>query len=132
MKNPKIEIHDSPIEGKGIFAVGAFKKGEEILQIDDSHLVEDEAKLTKYQKDYIADWLPDGRITLMQAPERYINHSCDPSSHTESKNGTRKVIASRDIQQEEEITYDYGEDFTNRYECRCGSPKCRSLVRGSL
>lgn len=130
--NPKIEVRKSSIEGKGVFANHDFRHGEEILQIDDSHEVKKEADLTQYQKDYIADWLPDSRVVLMQAPERYINHSCEPSSHIETEDGIRKVVASHYIRKGQEITYDYGEDFTDKYKCNCGSPKCRGIVRGSL
>ncbi len=120
----KVTVKSSRIEGKGVFAEQNLKRGEEILRIDDSHTVK-ESKLTQHQKDYEADWLP-GKVILMQPPERYINHSCSPNSHIETRDGTRRVIASQNILSGDEITYDYGEDFTNRHKCSCGLLNCRN------
>jgi SET domain len=66
---------------KGVFATAAFDRGETILGIDDSRTVDevhppDEAA---GEFEHHCDWLGD-RTVLMQEPERYINHSCEPSA----------------------------------------------------
>jgi hypothetical protein len=65
--------------GKKIFPNRSFRKGEVILEMDDSHVVTDPSKLTKEQHERELDYLADGKIVIMQAPERYINHSCNPT-----------------------------------------------------
>ncbi|HPA73471.1 MAG TPA: SET domain-containing protein, partial [Spirochaetota bacterium] len=42
------------------------------------------------------------------------------------------LVARRDIAPGEEITYDYGTDFTafdRGFTCRCGSPMCRGYLK---
>lgn len=58
-----------------------------------------------------------------------INHSCD--------NNVGYLddfidIAIKDIQKDEELTYDYGDIFHPTLQvlmCRCGSKKCRKIIR---
>jgi len=52
-----------------------------ILEIDDSHVVADENKLSKHQLEFDCDFLAAGKIILMQKPEKYINHSCCPNTY---------------------------------------------------
>ena len=85
MKN--VVVKKSRIIGKGVFSSKNFREGEVILEIDDSHVVTDPSKLTKEQHEFELDYLADGKIVVMQAPERYINHSCDPNSYVKTVNG---------------------------------------------
>jgi SET domain-containing protein len=90
MKN--VAVKKSRISGKGVFSNRSFRKGEMILEIDDSHVVTDPSKLTKEQHKFELDYLADGKIVIMQAPERYMNHSCDPNSYVKTVNGIRKIF----------------------------------------
>ncbi len=91
MKN--VIVKESKISGKGVFSTRSFRKGEVILKIDDSHVVTDPSMLTKEQYEFELDYLANGKIVFMQAPERYINHSCDPNCYGKTVNGVRKVFA---------------------------------------
>ena len=132
MKN--VVVKKSRIIGKGVFSSKNFREGEVILEIDDSHVVTDPSKLTKEQHEFELDYLADGKIVVMQAPERYINHSCDPNSYVKTVNGIRKVFAMRDIQKEEEIVGDYSINGYNEgtFKCRCGSENCRVVYQGNF
>lgn len=58
---------------------------------------------------------------------RYVNHCCDPSCLSA---GYDFELAVRDIAAGEELTDDYGSlNLEWSFECRCGSPRCRSLIR---
>ena len=75
---------------------------------------------------------------------RWINHSCAPNAiafvheHKSGKAKKEKVIieALRDIEADEEITYDYGFEFDVPYTkkllsiwaCRCGAPNCTGTM----
>jgi len=126
----KIEVKKSKIEGTGVFAEEDIKKGEIILSMDDSNVVADVNSLTTYQQDYECDWLADSKVILMQAPEKHINHSCDPNTYVKTIDGIRKVVAMRDIKQGEELTYDYA--INGYYDCdtpcRCKSNICRGTI----
>ena len=58
------------------------------------------------------------------------NHSCDPNTRFDGLN----TIAIRTINIGEELTFDYA-TFLDRemepFECRCGSPKCRGLIKAN-
>lgn len=65
-----------------------------------------------------------------------FNHSCEPNAGFREKS---TLFALRDIEPEEEITYDYSatvdpnnNTFTTMTNCLCGSPKCRKLLGNVL
>jgi len=132
MKN--VEVKKSRISGKGVFSNRSFKKGEVILEMDDSHVVTDLSKVTKEQHESELDYLSDPTIVAMPLPQRYINHSCDPNSYVKTVNGIRKVFAMRDINKGDEIVGDYSINGYNEgtFKCRCGSENCRLVYRGNF
>lgn len=132
MKN--VVVKKSRISGKGVFSSRSFRKGQVILEMDDSHVVTDPSKVTKEQHEFELDYLSDGKIVVMQVPERYINHSCDPNSYVKTVNGIRKVFAMRDINKGDEIVGDYSINGYNEgtFKCRCGSENCRLVYRGNF
>lgn len=58
-----VSVKSSKIQGLGVFAEKSFKKGEKILEIDDSHIVEDVKNLTQEQSDNEADWLETEKLS---------------------------------------------------------------------
>lgn len=116
-----IEVKQSPISGRGLFAKGLIKKGStvltwhpKVLSRKDADALPDEEK-----KHYL---YPDGENMLwMQPPERYINHSCEPNTRVVGQSD----VALRDIQPDEEITSDYLDLETEDFVCHCGSALCR-------
>ncbi len=129
-----VVVRGSKIQGKGVYANKDFDEGEIILDIDDSHEVADTSKLTQRQHDYDCDYLSNGKIVLMQPPEKYINHCCDPNAYTKTINGIRKVLAMRGISKGEEITFDYSVNGYNdgTFKCNCGSKSCRRTYQGNF
>lgn len=130
----KVNVNSSAIQGKGVYANCNIKKGETVLIIDDSHIVDDPSKLTKSQNEYDCDYLENGKVVLMQSPEKFINHSCDPTTFVKTINGERNVVAMRDIKKDEEITYDYtiNGDNDGTFKCSCGSKNCRGTYNGNF
>ncbi len=118
---PKIEVRDSDIEGKGLFAKDPFKKGEIVLSWKPKVISREKADtLPEKEKHYL---YPDGdKILWMQPPERYINHSCEPNTHVVEKSD----VALHDIQPGEEITSDYIDLETENFSCQCGSKNCKT------
>lgn len=74
--------------------------------------------------------------TMCGGLARYINHSCDPNCAAEvihcDGGGHIIIIAKRDIEKGEELTYDYQfdieEDRVDRIPCLCGSANCRKWM----
>jgi SET domain-containing protein len=116
-------IKNSDIEGKGAFANKDFKKGELILKWNPLKL--DKKEIDNYPKKYII--VIGGKYFLMQPPERYVNHSCEPNSEADMDNLCDKAI--RDIKKGEEITVNYGDDeFSKNIKCNCGNKNCKKDI----
>ena len=131
----KVVVKESPINGVGVFLMENIAKGEVVLAIDDSRVVTPKFPLdiSKGEFEYHCDYLAD-RVTLMQYPERHINHSCDPNTFVKTIDGIRYVFALRPISTLEEVTYDYcingfGDTL---WECNCGSPRCRKTIHSDF
>ena len=133
----KVIQKKSCISGKGVFAGVDIPKGHPILRIDDSRLVTTENPLREEEgeHEHHCDYLPDGKIVLMQAPEKYINHSCDPNTYVKTMSGNRYVFAISDIQAGEELTFEYclnNDDETTYWECHFGSHRCRGQYHSNF
>ena len=114
--------------GLGIFAMKRFEPGDLILsfagrrisQLDPVHLTEEGANLLQIGKhSYI----------FPSPPGLYANHSCDPNSGIEKG---RRLIAIRQIDQGEEIRFDYSttmDDGLWEMQCKCGQINCRYTIR---
>lgn len=58
---------------------------------------------------------------------KFMNHSCDATSLSP---GLAFEIAVRDIEAGEQLTCDYGSlNLERAFDCRCGAPSCRGVVR---
>jgi SET domain-containing protein len=129
-----VAVQSSSIAGKGVIAKGPFRRGEIILEIDDSRIVDQAHPLGPHDDARHCDYLAAEKVILMQAPERYINHSCDPNTYVKTVDGKRVVVALRAIAEREEITYDYcingGGDTV--WTCRCGAPRCRREIHSDF
>jgi len=142
--SPWIEVRNSKIHGKGVFAAKRIPKGTRIIEYIGERISHKEAD------DRYADHDPNDNHTFLFIVDRktvidggrkanaarYINHSCN--GNCESAIAERRVFidAVRDIAKGEELGYDYeiGRDKNDPpnvdeiYACRCGSPKCRGTM----
>ena len=69
------------------------------------------------------------------APEflQYINHSCEPNTFFDTKNG--EVVALRDITPNEEISFFYPStewSMTQPFACFCGTNSCLGQIQGAV
>lgn len=131
-----VQVRQSPIASRGVFATRDFCAGETVLLIDDSRVVNAEHPLDSSKGELAVhqDYLAGGRTVLMAEPERYINSSCDPNTWVHTRGGRRHVVALRAIAAGDEITFDYLLNCHGgvRWSCRCGSPRCRGVVPASF
>lgn len=141
--HPRLEIKESPVEGKGIFTKTPIKEGEKLTINIDPQSVEvhefTDKEFAKFREDCIEKGLQWDSISLGSGmhraaisdrdknPENYGNHSCGPNLSSEH-------IALRDIEAGEELTVDYAEfsDVNWSMECHCGSEHCRGIVKGRV
>jgi hypothetical protein len=132
--NPKAEIRDSSIGGRGLFAKEMIAGGETVVIWKGSYCTSKQALKAKDAGKLIMQWDED----LYSIEERgrddgyFINHSCDPNLWMKD---AFTLTARRDIQAGEEITADYilweaDENYIAKWICHCGSPQCRKKITG--
>jgi hypothetical protein len=127
--------------GIGVFAAREFGIGETVMSDCDGDFFDEVLTLDELQVSEIFDYplqigknafrIPTGGI------EDFTNHSCDPNTGIRQIERGIVVVAIRNIQTHDEITFDYSTWLTTpslQFECRCGSPDCRGLISdfGSL
>jgi SET domain-containing protein len=144
VKSPLIEVRNSEVHGRGVFALANIKKGTRILEYLGDRVSHDAAD-KRYEDHDETDnhtflFIVDKNTVIDAAvggnDARFINHQC--AGNCESVIVHRRVFidATRDIAAGEELGYDYeiGRDKDDPpnvdeiYACRCGSPKCRGTM----
>ena len=129
LPSSRVYTAESPIHGRGVFSSVNFSPGEIILRIDDSRVLTDTDPFdpAKGEFEHHCDYLAGGKVVLMQFPERFINHRCDPNTFIRTISGDRYVVALREIRPGDEMTYDYcvNGDGDTVWDCSCGSSRCR-------
>lgn len=131
-------VRHSPTAGRGVFASAPIAAGErvaifggdimhidEILQMPDSM----QAYAMQIEERFVLAARGD------QSPEDtdFFNHSCDANC---GFRGTVFLVAMRDIQAGEELTFDYamvvsqapGTKVVFSMQCQCGASRCRGAI----
>jgi SET domain-containing protein len=133
----KYEVKESSKGGKGVFIKVPATKNEIIWNWSGQKI---------YTKAQLPDPYPDddrfvqvgsdkyvGEISGPKEIDDYLNHSCEPNCHIVSLDpGFIYLLASRDIQIGEEITFDYSvtmKDDSWEMTCNCGTSSCRKVIR---
>jgi hypothetical protein len=144
VSSPLIEVRNSPVHGRGVFAVAPIKKGQRIIEyLGDrvSHAAADQRYEDHDESDNHTFLFIVDKHTVIDAgvggnDARFINHQCEGNCESVIENRRVFIDATRDIAPGEELGYDYEigrekDDPPNVdeiYACRCGSPKCRGTM----
>lgn len=138
--NPKIEIHKSPVDKKGVFAKKLIKKGEIIVVFGGLIITEKEyKKLSKKSfkniKNYAIKVAKDFYLVSCKKGglegDDFFNHSCHPNAGIK---GHLLIVAMKNIKPRKEITYDYAmtdADKDDYFKCNCGAKNCRKIITGN-
>ncbi len=144
MQKQVYEVRESKIHHKGVFATTDIKKDQKILEYVGEKITVEEgdkraieiAKKAKLDKNAGAVYIfklndkydLDGNIP--NNPAMYVNHSCDPNAEAIDEDEHIWVVATKDIKQGEEITYNYGYDWEDYKEhpCKCGAKNCVGYI----
>ncbi len=142
--SPLVQVRNSPVHGRGVFAAQRIKKGARILEYLGDR-VSHEAADKRYEDHDESDnhtflFIVD-KHTVIDAgvggnDARFINHQCEGNCESVIENRRVFIDATRDIEPGQELGYDYEigrekDDPPNVdeiYACRCGSPKCRGTM----
>ncbi len=127
----------SNIDNRGLFASKNIKKGTKIIyytgKIITKKQTENNPKFDNDKAIYLFNlnnrYDLDGDFSFNTA--RLINHSCDPNCEVEGKGLKLWISSIKDINKNEELTYDYGFSFDENYKdfpCKCGSKNCCGYI----
>ena len=136
--SPKVERRNSGLDGKGLFAKQHISKDELLIDFSSGpgkfiSLKETDALYDK-EYDYMIQVDADLFFAAMNdndlEDEDFINHSCEPNCGIR---GSLQVVAMRDIEPGEEITFDYAMTESSDYSmpCKCGRKNCRRIITGN-
>ncbi|HZF16628.1 MAG TPA: SET domain-containing protein-lysine N-methyltransferase [Steroidobacteraceae bacterium] len=143
---PLVEVRDSAIHGRGVFALRRIEKGARVIEYVGERISHEEAD-RRYEDRPESDnhtflFIVDKRTVIDAGvggnEARYINHACDPNCETVIEQRRIFIEALRDIEPGEELNYDYqiqreDDDPPNVDEiwaCRCGTRACRGTMLG--
>jgi len=142
--SPFIVLKKSRIHNRGVFAGIDIPWGTEIIEYVGEKITKAEserrgaivlgqAKKTRtkgavYIFELNSRFDLDGDVWYNTAG--HINHSCSPNCEAVDIGGHIWIVALRDINPGEEITYNYGYDFEDWevHPCRCGSANCIGYI----
>ncbi len=124
-------IRSSDIHAAGCYTTAAIRKGERVVEYEGEVVSNEEGDRLYKNKDYTYLFALDGGTHMVDGygMAMYINHSCDPNCETDQFDGHIWIIARRDIQAGEELTYDYNLfDGEGDAPCTCGARRCRGTM----
>jgi hypothetical protein len=134
-RSAKVAVQESPIHGRGLFAVEPIAQGE-IVAIKGGYIFTRDTLQQVTSSLGPADIpIADGFFIGPLHPEEreggmlFSNHSCNPNIGVQ---GQIVFVALRDIQAGEELTHDWAMTDDDTYEmvCNCGASNCRGIVTG--
>lgn len=140
----KVEVRNSEIHGRGVYAIRPIKKGARVIEYLGERISHYEAD-SRYELKSDDDghtflFIVDGRTVIDAGVDgneaRYINHSCDANCETVIENRRVFIEAIRNIKPGQELGYDYQLTWESTdepkelalYDCRCGAKQCRGSM----
>ncbi len=128
----------------GVFALRRIPKGKRIVEYTGERISHQESD-ERYDDDAVASphtflFIVDSKTVIDAAvggnEARFINHSCNPNCETMIEDGRVWVLALRNIEPGEELSYDYllerpgryRTEYEKQYACHCGAPNCRGIM----
>jgi len=126
-------ISQSKIDSEGCHTTAPIKKGTVVVEYTGPLITikEADALYDDHPRTYLFG-LTDGKHVIDgEGVAAFINHSCDPNCEADEIKGRVWIIAARDIQAGEELTYDYNlydGDLDDPSPCSCGASNCRGSM----
>lgn len=123
----------SEIHAHGCYTTTAIKKRTFIVEYTGERITKSQGdELYENSRRTYLFGLDDGKHVIDgDGVAAFLNHCCEPNCETDQVKGRVWIIALRDIQAGEELTYDYNlydGDENDKAVCRCGAKKCRGTM----
>jgi SET domain-containing protein len=130
-----VEVRESPVQGRGVFAVSGIPVGELIREYNIVREITSSAPIDPKRGESLYHCTSlDDRVFLVGPPDRYFNHSCDANAYKRFRGTAIEIVARRDIPAGSEITHDYliNTHDGSTWTCSCGSLRCRGTMPRSF
>ncbi|MBL9140065.1 MAG: SET domain-containing protein-lysine N-methyltransferase [Verrucomicrobiales bacterium] len=131
--NEWMELGSSGIHGRGGFARCLIPAGTTIIEYVGERVGKEESsRRCEDGNPFIftinEEWDIDGNVD--QNPARFLNHSCAPNCEAQQEEDRIWIVAIRDIEAGEELTFNYGYDLSEwrDYPCDCGAASCLGYI----
>lgn len=133
----------SKTHGQGLYAATKIPKGTHIIEYIGEKITKAAAQRRSEQWDSIARTKGFGVVYIFELNKRqdidgnvdynlakYINHSCEPNCESVNIRGHIWIVARRNIEENEELSYDYGYDmeYFREHPCLCRSNNCIGYI----
>lgn len=112
-----IEVRESPIHGKGVFAVKVYQAHCDVVYFE-GYEVDCDTRHSLTLNGHKIE--PTGLL-------KYLNHSCTPNCYFRG----RILVTKRQADAGTELTVDYLEtekSISQHFDCNCQSPNCRRKI----
>ncbi|ESO04895.1 hypothetical protein HELRODRAFT_78456 [Helobdella robusta] len=142
LRKKQLKFARSRIHDWGLFALEPIAEGELVIEYTGQVIRQTVADLR--EKRYEADGIGSSYLfridaqTIIDATKfgnlsRFVNHCCNPNCYAKivSLDGFKRIViySRRDIDVNEEITYDYKFPIENdKIPCLCGAHGCRGTL----
>ena len=136
-------LRRSAIHGRGLYASKAIPSGTRIIEYEGERITKAESDRREERRRARARQGGDGCVYIFEINKRHdldgsmdwntarlINHSCEANCESSKICGRIWIVAHRDIEKGEELTFDYGFGMENwrEHPCRCGTQKCAGFI----
>lgn len=141
---PLVEVRDSKLHGRGVFAAHRIVKGTRVIEYLGERVTHAEADRRYAHRDALDNhtllFIVNSRTVIDAAAggnaARFVNHSCEPNCASVIESRRVFIDAIRNIEPGEELTYDYQiprarddpSDIDAVFVCHCGVDSCRGTM----
>ncbi len=137
------EVRGSAIHGRGVYATYFIPEGERIIEYIGERIDKKESERRGSSQQKKSEQNGDAAVYIFTLSGKYdldgnvpwntarlINHSCAPNCEAWIEGRKIFIHALRDINEGEELTFDYGFDVDcfEDHPCRCGKPECIGYI----
>lgn len=137
------EVRDSGIHGRGVYATTFIPKESRIIEYIGELIGKEESDRRGVKQHEHSMMSGDAAVYIFTLSKNYdidgnvpwntarlINHSCNPNCEAWIVGRRIYIYSLRDIQQGEELSFDYGFDIEcfEDHPCRCGSKECVGYI----
>jgi len=128
--NHILEVRESSVHGKGLFAKKNLNDGQKIIEILGDIINADECVRREEEGNVYIFWQDDDIYidTNNSDKIKYINHSCNYNCDVIEDAEKLILVATKNISAGEELTIDYGYEEIYKY-CSCLSCENKENIR---